>query len=70
MTWIDKIPLWVIVLLAVWLSLAPLVPKPHLVEKVQMLLRGDLRRLLDIVDLCLHAAPLILLGLKLWRMQR
>jgi hypothetical protein len=61
---LDAIPYSVLIPVAALLGLAPFHPKPHLVEKVQMLLQGQLRRPLDIFDLLLHAAPLALLGLK------
>ena len=62
---LEQIPYSVLVPVAVLLALAPFHPKPHLVEKVQMLLSGDLKRPLDIFDLLLHAAPLVLLAAKL-----
>ena len=62
---LQQIPYSVLVPVAVLLALAPFHPKPHLVEKVQMLLAGDLKRPLDIFDLFLHAAPLVLLVAKL-----
>ncbi|GAB4252937.1 MULTISPECIES: hypothetical protein [Deferrisoma] len=63
----DAVPYSVLIPLAVLMALAPFHPKPHLVEKVQMLLAGDLRRPLDIFDLVLHSAPLAALLLKwLW----
>lgn len=46
------------------MALAPFHPKPHLVEKIQMLLHGELRRPLDIFDLFLHATPLALVAAK------
>ena len=62
---LQQIPYSALVPVAVLLALAPFHPKPHLVEKVQMLLAGDLKRPLDIFDLFLHAAPLVLLVAKL-----
>lgn len=67
MTWLDRIPLWLIVAVAVWLAVAPLLPEPHLVEKLRMLAAGTLRRPLDIFDLLFHLAPIALLALKLVR---
>ncbi len=61
---LDAIPYAVLVPLAVFLGLAPFHPKPHLLEKLQMLAAGKLTRPLDIFDLCLHAAPLVLLAVK------
>ncbi|MEW5880838.1 MAG: RND transporter [Pseudomonadota bacterium] len=67
MTWLDRIPLWLIAAVAVWLAVAPLLPEPHLVEKLRMLAAGTLRRPLDIFDLLFHLAPIALLALKLVR---
>ncbi len=67
MNWLDKFPLVLLVVLAVWMAIAPIVPEPHLIEKIRMLSQGELTRPLDIFDLCLHSAPLLLLGWRLWR---
>jgi len=52
------------------MALAPFTPEPHLLEKLRMLSNGTLSRPLDMFDLLLHAFPLILLGLRLWRRRR
>lgn len=70
MQWLDRIPLAVLVIAAVLLGPAPFVPEPHLWEKLKMLAAGTLVRPLDIFDLVWHAAPLVLLGLKLARLAR
>jgi hypothetical protein len=70
MTWLDRIPLTWLAAVAVWMALAPFTPEPHLLEKLRMLLQGTLTRPLDIFDLLLHASPLILLGLRLWRRRK
>lgn len=67
MQWLDRFPLLWLVVLAVWMAVAPITPEPHLIEKLRMLGNGTLSRPLDIFDLCLHAAPLLLLVLRLWR---
>ncbi len=67
MGWLDQIPLVAIVLIAVFVGLAPFVPEPHLWEKLKMLFAGTLTRPLDIFDLLWHAAPLAVLVLKLIR---
>ena len=69
MKWLDKIPLTVIVPLAVFLALAPFVPEPHLWEKLKMLFSGTLTRPIDIFDLFMHGTPLLLLLLKLARIR-
>ena len=67
MTWLDRFPLKWLVVLALWLAVAPVVPEPHLVEKIRMLWQGTLQRPIDIFDLLLHSVPLALLALRLWR---
>jgi hypothetical protein len=67
MTWLDRIPLVPLALVAVLLGLAPFVPEPHLWEKLKMLAAGTLVRPIDIFDLVLHGAPIVVLILKLAR---
>lgn len=67
MSFLDRFPLKVAVVLALTLGLAPFVPEPHVVEKLRMLLAGTLTRPLDIFDLALHGAPWLLLAAKLAR---
>ena len=68
MGWLDRFPLGWLIAIALWLAVAPIVPEPHLIEKLRMLSQGTLTRPLDIFDLLLHSAPLVLLGSRLWRM--
>ena len=65
--WLDKLPFTWLALLAAWLAVAPLVPEPHLIEKLRMLVQGTLVRPLDVFDLLMHAVPLLVLVAKLWR---
>ncbi len=67
MNWLDKAPLWVVVALAVWMAVAPIAPEPHLIDKLRLLSQGALVRPLDVFDVCLHLAPMLLLALRLWR---
>ena len=60
---INKIPWLIVIVLCATLGLAPFTP-PHLYEKLIMLGNGELSRGIDIFDLCLHAAPFVLLILK------
>jgi len=64
---LDKIPYSVIIILAVWMALAPFRPLPHLLEKLNMLFNGTLSRPIDIFDLFFHLAPTLILLLKLFR---
>lgn len=68
MAWLDQIPLNMLIIAALLLGLAPFVPEPHLVEKLRMLAQGTLTKPIDIFDLLMHAAPIVLLVLKLIRM--
>lgn len=70
MHWLDRIPYSILVPLAVFLALAPFVPEPHLWEKLKMLAAGTLVKPIDIFDLFLHGAPLIILALKLYTLVR
>jgi len=70
MKWLDRIPLALLLPFAVFLALAPFAPEPHLWEKLKMLYAGVLVRPIDIFDLFLHGAPLVLLLLKLARSLR
>lgn len=67
MRWLDKIPLYMLLIAALTLGLAPFLPQPHVLEKLQMLLAGTLTTPIDIFDLLLHGTPILLLGLKLLR---
>ncbi len=68
MDWLDKIPTVPLVIVAVFLGLAPFVPEPHLWEKLKMLRAGDLVRPLDIFDLLLHGVPVLLMLMKMGRL--
>jgi hypothetical protein len=70
MTWLDRIPLGVLLVVALMLGLAPLYPEPHLWEKLKMLAAGELARPIDIFDLLLHGTPVLLLLLRLAREAR
>jgi hypothetical protein len=53
----------VVILLCLTLGLAPFNP-PHIVEKIQLLMKGRLVRPIDWLDLLLHGVPWALLILK------
>ena len=67
MSLLDRIPMLPLAIVAIFLAIAPISPQPHLVEKLSMLFAGNLVRPLDIFDLFLHSAALILLIIKLIR---
>jgi hypothetical protein len=70
LNWLDRLPWIWLLALAAWLAVSPITPEPHLVEKLRMLVQGTLVRPIDIFDLALHAAPLLLVVLKAWRRWR
>jgi hypothetical protein len=59
-----------LILVAAWMAVAPITPEPHLTEKLRMLSQGTLTKPLDMFDLCLHTAPIVLLLIRLWRKLR
>lgn len=62
---IDSLPLPHFIVLSLFLGLAPFFPEPHLVEKLRMLINGELVKPLDMFDLLLHGTPWLLLLVKL-----
>ena len=70
LSWLERLPWTWLLLLAAWMAIAPITPEAHLVEKLRLLVQGALVRPLDIFDLAMHATPLLLVALKLWRQWR
>ncbi len=70
MKWLDGIPMPTLILATVLLGLAPFVPEPHLWEKLKMLAAGELAKPIDIFDLLMHAAPGVLLLIRVARQGR
>ena len=64
---LDRMPYWVLIFLAVLMLLAPFRPQPHVVEKIIMLKNGALSRPIDIFDLLFHTVPAIFLLIKVYR---
>ncbi len=67
MSFLDQIPLNILIIACLTLGLAPFVPEPHVLEKLKMLMAGTLIKPVDIADLVMHAAPFVLLAAKLAR---
>lgn len=67
MSWLDKIPMTAMIIAALVLGLAPLVPEPHMWQKLKMLANGTLSQPIDIFDLIMHASVPILVGVKFFR---
>lgn len=68
MSWLDRVPLGPLLIITAMLGLAPFTPEPHLWEKLKLLAAGQLARPIDIFDLTMHGAPVLLLALKLGRL--
>ena len=64
---IDKIPYTILIIIAVFMLLAPFNPMPHVVEKILMLKNGIFKKPIDIFDLFYHLVPTGLLLLKIYR---
>jgi len=67
MSFLDRIPYLMLIVLAVLMAMAPFGAEPHLIEKLRMLFEGTLTKPIDIFDLFFHSLPEILLVLKLIR---
>jgi hypothetical protein len=65
--YIDRIPLLPLAVAAIFMSLAPFSPEPHLLEKSRMLLNGELVKPIDIFDLFWHSFLIVLLAIRLIR---
>ena len=64
MKWLDNLPMALLLAVAILAAVAPVVPEPHLWEKLRMLSAGELTKPIDILDLLLHGTPLVLVLLK------
>ena len=64
---VDKIPYSILIVIAVFMFLAPFKPMPHVFEKVIMLKNGTLTKPIDIFDLFFHLFPTIILAFKIYR---
>ncbi len=64
MKWLDNFSFTVLIILTIFLGTAPLGGQPHLLEKINMLMAGNLVKPIDIFDLVMHSTPVILLVLK------
>ena len=62
---LGKIPLFPLLILTVFLGLAPFVPEPHAWEKLKMLMAGTLNKPVDILDFLMHLSPAVLLLVKI-----
>ena len=63
--WIDAIPYWLLIPVAILMLLAPFQPMPHVLEKLIMLKNGTLVKPIDIFDLFYHLIPTAVLIFKI-----
>lgn len=63
MAYIQNLSWGIVIMLCLTIGLSPFMP-PHIVEKLQMLFYGELKKTIDWLDLMLHGAPWILLIVK------
>jgi hypothetical protein len=61
--YISKLPWGILILACLTLGLAPFSP-PHIWEKLQMLIKGQLVRPIDWFDFVMHGTPWVVLVLK------
>ncbi len=64
MTFLNNFSFPMLIILAILMGMAPFNAEPHLIEKLNMLMAGTLVKPLDIFDLLMHSAPLVLLIIK------
>lgn len=63
--YVSELPWLLVIVLCLTLGLAPFSP-PHIWEKLQLLFRGELVRLIDWFDFFLHGFPWALLIIKIF----
>lgn len=68
LNWLDSLPWGILIIGSLTLGLAPFFPEPHLVEKLRMLVNGELKAAIDWFDLAMHGAFPFLLIVKLLAM--
>jgi len=61
---IKSLPYPILIIMSIFMALAPFQPEPHLVQKFTMLMAGNLTKPLDMFDVLWHLLPIILLVTK------
>jgi len=67
MKWLDDVSYIFLIAAAILMAMMPFQPEPHLLEKYQLWLAGDLHKAGDIFDVFWHLLPTCLLVLKFVR---
>ncbi len=65
LAWLHCPSMGMLIAAALLLGAMPLVPEPHLVEKLRMLFNGTLVKPIDIFDLFWHSWPILWIILRL-----
>jgi hypothetical protein len=65
---LDKTSVWILLVPAILLGIAPMGSQPHIAEKIGMMMSGTLTKPIDIFDLVLHSIFSIVLLVKIVRM--
>ena len=66
---IDRIPILPLAIIAIFMLMAPFAPEPHLLQKLRMLVNGELSKPIDIFDLFWHSFWSVLLIIRLIRLK-
>lgn len=61
---IKSLPYPILIIMGIFMVLAPFQPEPHLVQKFDMFMAGNLTKPLDMFDVLWHLLPIILLVTK------
>jgi hypothetical protein len=61
---LDTIPYPLLLVMSVFMLIAPIQPEPHLVQKFYWWVNGLSFKAIDVFDVFWHLLPLMLLGLK------
>ncbi len=61
---LDLFSFPMLIIISLFLGSAPIGAQPHLLEKINMLMIGQLSAPIDIFDLFMHSTPIVLLLLK------
>ena len=61
---IKSLPYPILIIMSIFVALAPFSPEPHLVQKFDMLMAGTLSKPMDMFDVLWHLLPASLLITK------
>jgi len=65
LSWLHCPSMPMLIIAAIFLGIMPVMPEPHLVQKLRMLIDGTLVKSIDIFDLFWHSWPLFWIALRL-----